>query len=149
MLELGSESDFSTIAVNFTMSFLLTLHQVTYATHYIIKGIKGDIKDQLWEDKQGSFLWVGLTNCITQPCTKMILAHQRVLNSSIFRASDLEHGGSWVWIPSGVQIFLCSLMVTVNSYILHPVTYSLVTYYALAFGGCWLWEEPDTCKILH
>ena len=45
MLELGSESDFSTIAVNFTMSFLLTLHQVTYATYYIIKGIKGDYKE--------------------------------------------------------------------------------------------------------
>ena len=35
MLELGNESDFSTIAVNFTMLFLLTLRQVTYATDII------------------------------------------------------------------------------------------------------------------
>ena len=43
--------------------------------------------------------------------TKMTLVRQRVLSSSEARASDLEHGGSWVRIPSGAQIFLCPLMV--------------------------------------
>ena len=43
--------------------------------------------------------------------TKMTLVRQRVLSSSEVRASDLEHGGSWVRIPSGAQIFLCPLMV--------------------------------------
>ena len=38
----------------------------------------------------------------------MTLAHQRVLSSSEVRASDLEHGGSWVRIPSGAQIFSVS-----------------------------------------
>ena len=55
--------------------------------------------------------------CVTARCgsqvqpTKMTLARQRVLSSSEVRASDLEHGGSWVRIPSGAQIFLCPLMV--------------------------------------
>ena len=40
--------------------------------------------------------------------TKMTLARQRVLSSSEVRASDLEHGGSWVRIPSGAQIFSVS-----------------------------------------
>ena len=39
---------------------------------------------------------------------KMTLARQRVLSSSEIRASDLEHGGSWVRIPSGAQIFSVS-----------------------------------------
>ena len=39
---------------------------------------------------------------------KMTLARQRVLSSSEVRASDLEHGGSWVRIPSGAQIFSVS-----------------------------------------
>ena len=43
--------------------------------------------------------------------TKMTLVRQRVLSSSEARASDLEHGGSWVRIPTGAQIFLCPLMV--------------------------------------
>ena len=38
----------------------------------------------------------------------MTLARQRVLSSSEVRASDLEHGGSWVRIPSGAQIFSVS-----------------------------------------
>ena len=40
----------------------------------------------------------------------MTLARQRVLSSSEVRASDLEHGGSWVRIPSGAQIFFCVLL---------------------------------------
>ena len=53
-------------------------------------------------------------DCVTAWCgsqvqpTKMTLAHQRVLSSSEVRASDLEHGGSWVQIPSGAQIFSVS-----------------------------------------
>ena len=44
--------------------------------------------------------------------TKMTLARQRVLSSSEARASDLEHGGSWVRIPFlGLRFFLCPLMV--------------------------------------
>ena len=55
-------------------------------------------------------------DCVTGRCgrqvqpTKMTLACQRVLSSSEVRASDLEHGGSWVWIPSGAQIFFCVLL---------------------------------------
>ena len=55
-------------------------------------------------------------NCVTARCgaqvqpTKMTLACQRVLSSSEVRASDLEHGGSWVRIPSGAQIFFCVLL---------------------------------------
>ena len=41
---------------------------------------------------------------------KKTLARQRVLSSSEVRASDLEHGGSWVRIPSGAQIFFCVLL---------------------------------------
>ena len=33
------------------------------------------------------------------------LAHHRVSSSSVVRASVLEHGGSWVRIPSGARIF--------------------------------------------
>ena len=55
-----------------------------------------------------------LMDCVTARCgspvqpTKMTLARQRVLSSSEVRASDLEHGGSWVRIPSGAQIFSVS-----------------------------------------
>ena len=43
-------------------------------------------------------------DCVTARCgsqvrpTKMTLTRQRVLGSSEVRASDLEHGGSWVRI---------------------------------------------------
>ena len=53
-------------------------------------------------------------DCVTARCgtqvqlTKMTLACQRVLSSSEVRASDLEHGGSWVRIPSRAQIFSVS-----------------------------------------
>ena len=53
-------------------------------------------------------------DCVTARCgsqvqpTKMTLARQRVLSSSEVRASDLEHGGSWVRIPSGAQVFSVS-----------------------------------------
>ena len=57
-------------------------------------------------------LWASL--CVTVRCgsqvqpTKMTLARQRVLSSSEVRASELEHGGLWVRIPSGAQIFSVS-----------------------------------------
>ena len=43
----------------------------------------------------------------------MTLARQRVLmiSSTEVRASDLEYGGSWVRIPSGLRFFLCPLTV--------------------------------------
>ena len=53
-------------------------------------------------------------DCVTARCgsqgqpTKMTLACQWVLSSSEFRASNLEHGGSWVRVPSGAQIFSVS-----------------------------------------
>ena len=55
-------------------------------------------------------------DCVAARCvsqvhpTKMTPARQRVLSSSEVRASDLEHGGSWVRIPSGAQMFLCVLL---------------------------------------
>ena len=57
-----------------------------YATDIsIIKEIKGDVKNQPYED------------------------------------TDLEHGGSWVRIPSGAQIFLCPCMVDSLHLPLFPV----------------------------
>ena len=53
-------------------------------------------------------------DCVTARCgsqvqpTKMTLAHQRVLSSIEVRASDLEHEGPWVQIPSGAQVFSVS-----------------------------------------
>ena len=53
-------------------------------------------------------------DCVTARCgsqvqpTKMTLARQQVLSSSEVRASDLEHAGSWVRIPSLAQIFSVS-----------------------------------------
>ena len=56
-------------------------NQPTYTTDInIIKEIKGDVKNQPWG-----------------------------LSSSGVRTSDLEHGGSWVRIPSGARIF-CVLL---------------------------------------
>ena len=49
-----------------------------------------------------------LEDLTKQGFCKMALARQRVLSSSEVRASDLEHGGSWVRIPSGAQIFSVS-----------------------------------------
>ena len=55
-----------------------------------------------------------VTDCVTVWCgsqvqpTKMTLAHQRVLSSVEVRASDLEHEGPWVQIPSGAQVFSVS-----------------------------------------
>ena len=55
-------------------------------------------------------------DCVTARCgtqvqpTIMTLARQRVPSSSEVRASDLEHGGPWVRIPSGAQIFFCVLL---------------------------------------
>ena len=40
----------------------------------------------------------------------VLRARQRVLSSSEVGTSDLEHGGSWVVIPSGAQIFFCVLL---------------------------------------
>ena len=66
--------------------------------------------------KQLSLNVLLVMDCVTARCgsqvqpTKMTLARQRVLSSSEVRASDLEHGGSWVRIPSGAQI------VSVSSY---------------------------------
>ena len=58
----------------------------------------------------GGFISDGLRDCVTaflrfaSPTQKMTLARQRVLSSSEVRASDLEHGGSWV----AAQIFSVS-----------------------------------------
>ena len=54
-----------------------------------------------------SFWKIARCGSQVQP-TKMTLVRQRVLSSSEVRASDLEHGGSWVRIPSGAQIFSVS-----------------------------------------
>ena len=64
--------------------------------------------------KQLSLNVLLVMDCVTARCgsqvqpTKMTLARQRVLSSSEVRESDLEHGGSWVRIPSGAQIFSVS-----------------------------------------
>ena len=59
-------------------------------------------------------MWVGLANRMTQSRSPSQATHendparQQVLSSSEVRACDLEHGGSWVRIPSGAQIFSVS-----------------------------------------
>ena len=71
-------------------------------------------------------------DCVTARCgsqvqpTKMTLARQRVLSSSEVRASDLEHGGSWVRIPSGAQIFSVSLwlILHISLYFLYNIKIS-------------------------
>ena len=53
-------------------------------------------------------------DCVTAWCssqvqpTNITLARQPVLSSSEVRASNLEHGGLWVQIPSGAQNFSVS-----------------------------------------
>ena len=71
-------------------------------------------------------------DCVTARCgsqvqpTEMILAHRRVLSSSEVRASDLEHEGSWVRIPSGAQIFsvLLWLILYTSLYFLYDINIS-------------------------
>ena len=75
-------------------------------------------------------------DCVTARCgsqvqpTKMTLARQRVLSSSEVRASDLEHGGSWVRIPSGAQIFsvLLWLILYISLYFLYDNNISGIPY---------------------
>ena len=57
-------------------------------------------------------MWVFDSSRITQPQSQIstdsiahfTLAHHRVSSSSVVRASALDHGGSWVRIPSGARI---------------------------------------------
>ena len=76
-------------------------------------------------------------DCVAARCgsqvqlTKMTLAPQRVLSSSEVRASDLEHGGSWVRIPSGAQIFSGSsfsllLILYISLYFLYNINISSI-----------------------
>ena len=57
----------------------------------------------------------------------MTLARQRVLSSSEVRASDLEHGGSWVRIPSVAQIFSVSSYGLILYISLYLPTFTLYT----------------------
>ena len=68
------------------------------------------------------------------------LAHHRVSSSSVVRASVLDHGGSWVRIPSGARIFPSSQWVqlkrlsfnlVVPSFI-HSVRHSLPFFSAVS-----------------
>ena len=78
-----------------------------------------------------------VVDCVTARCgsqvqpTKMTLARQRVLSNSEVRASDLEHGGSWVRIPSGAQIFFCVLLWLIlyfSLYFLYNINISSIDY---------------------
>ena len=53
------------------------------------------------------------------------LAHHRVSSSSVVRASVLDHGGSWVRIPSGARIFPSSQWV----HLLHLVFDISLSFY--------------------
>ena len=69
-------------------------------------------------------------DCVTARCGSQVqpkktsLARRRVLSSSEVRASDLEHGGSYVRIPSGAQIFSVFplwLILYISLYILYNI----------------------------
>ena len=68
-------------------------------------------------------------DCVTAWCssqvqpTNITLAHQWVLSSSEVRASNLEHGGLWVQIPSGAQNFSVSswLILYISLYFLYNI----------------------------
>ena len=73
-----------------------------------------------------------MMDCVTARCgsqvqpAKMTLARLRVLSSSEVRASDLEHGGTWVRIPSEAQIFcvLLRLILYISLYFLDNINIS-------------------------
>ena len=67
-------------------------------------------------------MWVFDSSCITQPQSQietdsithmvsLLETHHRVSSSSVVRASVLDHGWSWVRIPSGARIFPSSQWV--------------------------------------
>ena len=63
------------------------------------------------------------------PTYKKWLTHQRNLSSSEVRASVLEHGVSWVRIPSGAQIFFCVLLwliLYISLYFLYNINISRI-----------------------
>ena len=78
-----------------------------------LDALTSDLLRTRWWARVINFLWVELVNHIMRSCGHAVhhklhivtLARQRVLSSSEVRASDLEHGGLWVRIPSGAQIF--------------------------------------------
>ena len=70
---------------------------------------------------------------------KQRIARQRVLSSSEVRASDLEHGGSWVRIPSGAQIFFCVLLwliLYISLYFLYNINISGIENEQITFYTC-------------
>ena len=72
----------------------------------------------------------GLCDCemrFASPTYKKWLTRQRNLSSSEVRASALEHGVSWVRIPSGAQIFFCVLLrliLYISLYFLYNINIS-------------------------
>ena len=104
--------------------------------------------------------WTVTARCGSQvQPTKMTLARQRVLSSSEVRASDLEHGGSWVRIPSGAQIFsvLLRLILYISLYFLYDNNISGIPYIKLKLGPnswytrptlfVWWGEGLDLCEL--
>ena len=74
----------------------------------------------------------GLCDCemrFASPTYKKWLTGQRNLSSSEVRASVLEHGVSWVRIPSGAQIFFCVLLwliLYISLYFLYNINISRI-----------------------
>ena len=74
----------------------------------------------------------GLCDCemrFASPTYKKWLTRQRNLSSSEVRASVLEHGVSWVRIPSGAQIFFCVLLwliLYISLYFLYNINISRI-----------------------
>ena len=50
-------------------------------------------------------IWLWLRNAVLVKDPHFTLAHHGVSSSSVVRASKIDHGGSWVQIPSGARIF--------------------------------------------
>ena len=57
------------------------------------------------------YLTLWLRDAARVKCLHFTLAHHRVSSSSVVRVSVLDHGGSWVRIPSGARIFPTSQWV--------------------------------------
>ena len=61
-------------------------------------------KGEMWVfDSRYLTLWLRDAARVKYP--HFTLAHHRVSSSSVVRAAVLDHGGSWVRIPSGARIF--------------------------------------------
>ena len=98
-------------------------------------------------------LWWTVCDCemrFASPTHKKwpLLANESSVTQTV-RASDLEHGGSWVWIPSGAQIFSVSSYGWFSLHLpLFPLEWTTEVYYEkkylakfISYSGSVRWGE--------